>query len=152
MPPMISPNHNHRVVKTTAGFESFDQPTDLRIDKTRAGSIGPHEVSPLSIVSDPGESWLGKIPVQIPRESRRVVAIIAIDRRKNRIVIRIEIEPLLSCVAWYMWKRVTDRQKERIIRIRFCDFVDGPRRDLKISLFGVGVRKRAPVHRRMISH
>ena len=69
--------------------------------------------------------------MQVPREAWRVIAIITCDERQDRLVVGIEIEPLLRRKEGHMWQTDSHREKERFLR-KTLQALRGPARDLSL--------------------
>src|SRR5690606_32598945 len=100
MPAMIAPNDDDGVVVMPALFQGLEDATDLRVHETDASEVRASEVAPLIVVADPLQPRLRQVPVKIPGEARRVVAVVVAHRRQQGLVVGIEIEPTLSRVTW----------------------------------------------------
>jgi hypothetical protein len=157
MPAVVAPDDDDGVIREPRSLQGREHPADLGIHKARAGKVTPHQISPLSGLMEPGESRFGQGPVQVPGKPRCVCSVIGLQRREHRVIIRVEIEPLLGCVAGYMRQEEAGCQEEGPPFRLFAEAIDlfhSPAGDLIVPLARVIVVQRpdAPVDERMIAH
>ena len=85
VPPMVRPENNDRLIAPSRGVEGIKHPPDLAIHKAGTGQIGPDQRTPLVGSLQPREPGLGQLPVQEPRESRHIVAVVFLHFRQRRV-------------------------------------------------------------------
>ena len=86
--------------------------------------------------------------MQVPRESRSVVAVVPHDWWQQRLAIRIQVEPFLSRVTRNVRQEETHRHEEWFVG-RCCELFDRPARDFPVAFVFVFVRKDSPINQRM---
>lgn len=97
----------------------------MGIDEGRAGEVAAYEVGPLVVLFEEPESWFGEFPVEIPAESRSVVAVISADRGQLESFLWKQIQPLLGDVAGDVGKKEAGAEEEGLIVLLF-ELTDGP--------------------------
>ena len=154
VPAVIAPDNHDRVVGEACVLEGGEQSPDLGVDKARAGEVAPHEVSPLVVLLEPRQPRLRQRPVEVPGKPRGVAAVVGEEGGQHRVVVGVEVKPLLRGVAGHMRQEEAGRQEEGLVPGGILDLLDGPARDLVVALRAVVVvgRPDAPVHQWMVAH
>ena len=153
MPAVIGPEHDDGVVGMAARFEGVQHPPDLAIDEGHRAEVRRDEVAPLVALFQELQARLGKLPMQVPAEPRRVVAVVSTHRRQDDFVRRVHVVPLLGYVARHVRQEEPHGQKERLLprtAERPLELLDRPARDRPVPFVLVLVRERAPVDQGVI--
>ena len=123
---MVAPKDDDRVVRLWRALHGVQNPSNLTVDETDACQIGSHQRTQLMILFKPACSRFGKVPVDVPRAGRSIIAITFDDRWHGQRFIGIEIEPLLRCVTGNMRKEETDGEKKRFVLGHLVNLIDRP--------------------------
>ncbi len=148
---MVTPQHDDRVVALARLIQGLQQTTNLAVDKTFTGQIRPHEIAPLVVLPQPLEPDFRQLPVQIPTGPGCISSVTVFDQRKYRIIVGVEIEPLLRGIARHVRQEIPDTQELGLVLWRLLDLCDGPVGDQRVSLLRVIVIERpdSPVDQRV---
>ena len=104
-----------RVVVFPAG--QLTNAADLAIDEADRGKVGTHQVVPLVRLLEEFQTRLGKLPMEVPREARRVVAVVALHGRELQRFLGIHVVPLLGDVARHVRQEETGGQEKGFLHI-----------------------------------
>ena len=151
MPAVIRPEHDHGIVLMSAFLKCIEDPSNLAVHKTDRREIGARNRAPLLLLFQPGKSNFGEVPMEIPGEERRVVAVVVENWGEHGIVVRIEVKPLLGGVEGDVRQKESAGQEEGLVFRHVVELVNRPGRAFPVALFFVFMRKRSPIHQSMVS-
>lgn len=146
---MVAPHHHDRVAGAAGLLQRVEDAAELVVHERRRGEVAAHERPPLVHVPQRLQPRLGELPVQVPREPRRVGPVVVADRRQRHAVGGELVEPRRRGKARDVRQAEPAGDEERPVLWRPVQRVDGGVGDLVVGAVGVALGERPPVHERV---